>query len=77
MLGALSLIVNSSADSHKASMALNMDGTCVQGLYLSSYQGTTLRHAVAMLQLLIQCSVNACFHKRKIMKKDARFAKPN
>ena len=73
MLGALSLIVNSGADSHKASMALNMDGTCMQGLYLSSYQGSTLRHAVALLQLPIQCSVDACFHKRKTMKEDARF----
>ena len=59
MLGALSLMVNVGADSHKASMALNMDGTCIQGLYLSSYQGSTLRHTVALLQLLIQCSVDA------------------
>ena len=73
MLGALSLIVNVGADSHKASMALYMDGTCMQGLYLSSYQGSTLRHAVALLQLPIQCSVDACFHKRKTMKEDARF----
>jgi hypothetical protein len=43
----------------------------MQGLYLSSYQGSTLRHAVALLQLLIQCSVDA--HKRKIMKEDTRF----
>jgi hypothetical protein len=50
ILGAFLLIVNSGADSHMASMALNMDGTCMQGLYLSSYQGSTLRHAVALLQ---------------------------
>ncbi len=65
--------INSGADSHKASMALNMDGTCMKGLYLSSYQDSTLRHAVELLQLLIRCSVYACFHKRKIMKEDARF----
>jgi hypothetical protein len=73
MLGALSLIANSDADSHKASMEMNMDGTCMQGLNLLFYQGSTLRHAVAQLQLLMQGSVGVFSHERKIMKEDKRF----
>jgi hypothetical protein len=64
---------NSDADSHKASMAVNMDGTCMQGLNLVFYQGSTLRHAVEQLQLLMQGSVGVCSHERRIMKEDKRF----
>ncbi len=66
-------MANSDADSHKASMAANMDGTCIQGLKPLFYQGSTLRHAVAQLQLLMQGSVGEFSHKRKIMKGDEQF----
>jgi hypothetical protein len=52
-----------------------MDGTRMQGLNLLFYQGFTLRHAVAQLQLPMQGSVpsvGVCSHKRKIMKEDER-----
>ena len=56
-------------------MAVNMDGTCMQGLNLLFYQGSTLRHAVAQLQLLMQGSVawGVYSYKRKIMKEDKQF----
>ena len=73
MFGEISLVANSGAGFHKASMAVNMGGTWMQGLNLSSYQGSTLRHAVVQLQLLMQGSVGVCSHERKIMKEDERF----
>ena len=73
MLGALSLIAKSNTGSHKARMAVNMDGACMQCLSLSSYQGSTLRHAVVQLQFLMQGSVGVCSHQHKIMKEDERF----
>jgi hypothetical protein len=73
MLGVLSLIANSDADSRKGRMAVNMDGTCMQGLSLSSYQSSTLRYAVAQLQLLMQGSVGVRSYQREIMIEDARF----
>jgi hypothetical protein len=73
MLGALSHIANSDADSHKARMAVNMNGNCMQGLNLLFYRGSALRYAVVQLQLLKQGSVGVCSHERKIMKEDERF----
>ena len=65
MFGELSLVANSGADFHKASTAVNMGGTWMQGLNLSSYQGSRLRYAVVQLQLLMQSSVGVCSHERK------------
>ncbi len=55
MLGVLSLIADSDADSRKGRMAVNMDGTCMQGLSLSSYQSSTLIHS-DMLWHSFSCS---------------------
>ena len=73
MFGVLSHIAISDADSRKGRMAMNMDGTCMQGLILSSYQSSTLRYAVAQLQLLMQGSVGVRSYQREIMIEDARF----
>jgi hypothetical protein len=68
-----SAFAHSHADSRKGRMAVNMDGTCMQGLSLSSYQSSTLRYAVAQLQLLMQGSVVVRSYQREIMIEDARF----